>query len=613
MENITNAILALSQLHSRLTGTPENADLIQRVKVWGAGIFRVVVMGEIKSGKSSFINALLGVENLVPTASDVATSTIYKIRYGRENAYRVHFEEKTGLKAANISAEEVAAYGTEAGNPGNEKQVDFIEVICNADILKDGLVIIDTPGLGGLFKEHKKITWQHVPKADAVFFVTDSNRNPISHAELEHLKTVREITPHLCFVQTKTDIVTPEDAEKRRNNNLGILSSNLQLSVSEIPYFSLSSELKHIADAECDLELLQISGYASFTGYVRKRLISRLHETLKNRAILRALPLLQELKQNISSRSEILLADSKEKRQAARASIEETKKKFRNWEHNELPALKKDIFRGFKKIQDQCNTYCCRELSPGGNLQAKLESEINKVGDLESLYTKVQIIQARLPEASSICMMEIQKQYESGISELLTAESARLNDTTLAIAQPVNSRTNNLGNSLRRMEQLHNSSRQVKDMLMNGMLGGNVGAWIGGAIGGIVPGIGALIGAAIGGAIGGYWMQQESQTARDAQNLQTAKTDVRNELYRSISNIYSDALRTIQKLNDNCTALIADTLDDTIRKRNQEFENELTNLETRSRMQEKELAEARQKLAEDQAQFKALERVLQTC
>ena len=150
-------------------------------------------------------------------------------------------------------------------------------------------------------------------------------------------------------------------------------------------------------------------------------------------------------------------------------------------------------------------------------------------------------------------------------------------------------------------------------MLMNGMLGGNVGAWIGGAIGSIVPGVGALIGATIGGAIGGYWMQQESQTARDAQNLETAKTDVRNELYRSISNIYSDALHTIQKLNDNCTALIADTLDDTIRKRNQELENELTNLETRSRMQEKELAEARQKLAEDQAQFKALERVLQTC
>ena len=163
MEQFTNSLLALSKLHSKLTNTPESEDFVTNIKAWGAGIFRLIVMGEIKKGKSSFINALLGVNELVPTSSDIATSTVYKIHYGAKSSYRVHFEPETGQKPIAITADEVEDYGTEKGNPLNKKHVDFIEVISDAELLKSGLVIIDTPGLGGLFKEHKKITWQHVP------------------------------------------------------------------------------------------------------------------------------------------------------------------------------------------------------------------------------------------------------------------------------------------------------------------------------------------------------------------------------------------------------------------------------------------------------------------
>ena len=52
---------------------PIDEALTRKIAFWKTGMFRIVVMGEIKKGKSSFVNALLGVENLVPVCDDVAT------------------------------------------------------------------------------------------------------------------------------------------------------------------------------------------------------------------------------------------------------------------------------------------------------------------------------------------------------------------------------------------------------------------------------------------------------------------------------------------------------------------------------------------------------------
>src|SRR5438046_2704619 len=67
------------------------ADLEPAMNRFELGLFRLVVMGEIKKGKSSFINALLGEPELLPTASDVATSTVFKLLYGPEKRFKVFF------------------------------------------------------------------------------------------------------------------------------------------------------------------------------------------------------------------------------------------------------------------------------------------------------------------------------------------------------------------------------------------------------------------------------------------------------------------------------------------------------------------------------------------
>lgn len=611
MKNTLQTILTLSNLHSKLTGTPENPGFIQQIKTWGAGIFRVVVMGEIKKGKSTFINALLGRENLVPTVSDIATSTIYKIRYGKENAYRVFFKEGTGIQPAIISAEEVAAYGTEAGNPGNEKQVDFIEVICDADILKSGLVIIDTPGLGGTYKEHKKVTWKHVPKADAVFFVTDSYESPIGQEEIEHLKNVLSITPHICFVQSKTDTVSEENAEMRKNNNLGILAKNLNLEKSQIPYFPISSVLKEAANEDNDMELLQLSGYPALMSYVHNSLIANKQKILRELAICRTMPLLQEVKQALSNRNSILQADTAQKQQEIKDAFEKAQKEIRNWEQDELPARKKQISRGFKALQNECEDVCREVLKPGGSLQHRYEAIINATADFETLYIQIQKIHGELQQAASSGMLAVQKHFQEGITTLLPAVFEQPGQDTSITLKAAPETGANLSHVLTKMEQMYEACNNARDHIANGLLGGNIGGMIGAnVLGLIIPGIGHVVGGIVGGVIGGIWMNNQAQHTKHNQTLQTAKDIARGEVQRSISSLYSDMLNAVKNLTNHYTDLISDTLDNEITAKKRELEESMNQLKERSRLEQNKLAERKQVLAQEKSMIDAIEKEL---
>lgn len=152
MDTLAKTLLKAVRLEASLTGETVPESWEQQLTMWGAGIFRLVVIGEIKKGKSSFINAMLGTRDLVPVSSNVATSTIFKIRYGTQKGYVVHFFEESGKPALTIDAYDLNRFGTEDGNPGNREQVDFIEVLYPSPLLQSGIVIIDTPGLGGAFQ-----------------------------------------------------------------------------------------------------------------------------------------------------------------------------------------------------------------------------------------------------------------------------------------------------------------------------------------------------------------------------------------------------------------------------------------------------------------------------
>lgn len=167
--------------------------------------YQVLVVGEAKRGKSSFVNALLG-RSLLPTDVAVATSQVFRISQAGHEAYRLRFEDGS---SRDIGREDLSRYGSqvvadERGAPRLDQTVRWIEVDAPIRFLPPGLSILDTPGLGSLYAAHAQVTHRFVPHADAVIFVLDSSQ-PMGQPDIDFLHTLLTATRGIFFIQTKID------------------------------------------------------------------------------------------------------------------------------------------------------------------------------------------------------------------------------------------------------------------------------------------------------------------------------------------------------------------------------------------------------------------------
>nr|MDQ6937294.1 dynamin family protein [Actinomycetota bacterium] len=163
----------------------------------------VLVVGETKRGKSSLINALIGAPELSPVDVGVATAVAVEISYWETPAATV-FYEGGPADGQSIPVEQLADWASTWGNPDNDKEVTLVRAWWPSPLLKAGLDLIDTPGVGGLDPVHRKIALHHLRHADALLFVLDSSA-PISRPEVDFLKEARERVESVQIVMTKTD------------------------------------------------------------------------------------------------------------------------------------------------------------------------------------------------------------------------------------------------------------------------------------------------------------------------------------------------------------------------------------------------------------------------
>ncbi|RLB88478.1 MAG: Dynamin family protein, partial [Deltaproteobacteria bacterium] len=102
--------------------------------------FHLVVLGQFKRGKSTFINSIIG-DRILPTSVVPLTSIVTMLKYGEVEKIEVIFEE--GGRQV-ISRDNLPDYVTERGNPKNMKKVKHVEIAFPSAFLKDGVFIIDT-------------------------------------------------------------------------------------------------------------------------------------------------------------------------------------------------------------------------------------------------------------------------------------------------------------------------------------------------------------------------------------------------------------------------------------------------------------------------------------
>ena len=147
--------------------------------------FTLVILGEFKRGKSTFINALLGTQ-LLPTAIVPLTAIPTVLRYGENlGVYAIH---RNGV-IEEISLEQMPDFVTEKGNPKNIKGVREVQISYPSEFLKQGIILVDTPGVGSVYQHNTETAYAYLPNSDAAAFIISIDA-PLSKIELEYLKEV---------------------------------------------------------------------------------------------------------------------------------------------------------------------------------------------------------------------------------------------------------------------------------------------------------------------------------------------------------------------------------------------------------------------------------------
>jgi hypothetical protein len=233
--------------------------------------FHVFVIGEFKQGKSSLVNALLNAP-VCPVDDDIATSVPTAIRYGDPPAAAVLFDPGGDVADPSrepvretIPVDQVARYVTETADVQGDRRINSVEVSLPRKLLSDGLVIVDTPGVGGLGSAHSAATIGALPLADAVVFVSDASQE-FTGPELEFLQTARRMCPNVVCVLTKTDFYP--SWRKIRDLNVDHLARH----GIDSEILCVSSSLRVHALRANDRELNRESGFPELAGYLQNKI-----------------------------------------------------------------------------------------------------------------------------------------------------------------------------------------------------------------------------------------------------------------------------------------------------------------------------------------------------
>ena len=219
--------------------------------------FNVATVGQFKRGKSCLVNALLG-DNLLPTSAVPLTSVVTVVSHGDKLCINVQFRDGSTL---NVGREELPGYVTEAGNPNNAKGVKEVRIVSPAPLLKDGVCLLDTPGVGSVHRHNTDAAYDALPQCDAALFLLSADQPP-GQAELEFLHDVRGHAHRIFFLLNKIDYLDGAELDEALAFTQQVLLTAMG---GEVRLFPVSAKLALQGKMRNDAKLLERSRLPDFT------------------------------------------------------------------------------------------------------------------------------------------------------------------------------------------------------------------------------------------------------------------------------------------------------------------------------------------------------------
>lgn len=345
------------------------------------GTYRLMIMGDMKRGKSTLLNALMG-DRTLPSDVNPCTALLTFLRYGPEKRVTLHFKDESREPEA-ISIDEFKENYTidpteskRLENQGTEAFPNIRHVVVEYPLpmLQQGIELIDTPGLNDTEARNDQVL-NYLSDCQAVLFVLDATQ-PLTLDEQRYLNNyLQDSGLALFFVvngwdRIKSGLVNPEDAEavaeaeaKVRQvfkTNLADYAVNEDLRLFEISALqALRQRLKgQSTDGADDSGLSELLfGLDHFLAYERgpaelQRALSVAQRAYRNisTSISRRIPLLDETLEGLEAKVASVQSDF--------GKLEEIRDRYRKVIRTSSEIQAKTISDSFKKyILDLENTF----------------------------------------------------------------------------------------------------------------------------------------------------------------------------------------------------------------------------------------------------------------
>jgi GTPase SAR1 family protein len=362
----------------------------------------LVVVGQFKRGKTCLINALMGVD-LLPTGVIPLTSIVTVLTYGETLDIRVSFRDGTVI---TINPQDLVEYVTEPGNPRNVKEVKEVFVSYPSPYLKEGVRLVDTPGVGSVYLHNTDVAYQYLPNSDAALFLL-SVEQPVSKAEIDFLKDVQQYSDKIFFLLNKIDYVTDLEIEE----SIAFARRTIKEAAGfEVKVHPISAKLALAGKIEGSEELLARSRLPAFAEVLNTFLIEEKGSILLRSVINNLLRILSQARLQLELEWQSLICpvdELRKKLQALELKKEEILMEERNFDillegevkrlirvrlDEDLEAFKKELIlrmeEGFdafheehrdlslKDLNDALEAYVVNEIEPAFNAWRMKEDDV---------------------------------------------------------------------------------------------------------------------------------------------------------------------------------------------------------------------------------------------
>ncbi|MGB7437379.1 MAG: dynamin family protein [Candidatus Acidiferrum sp.] len=196
----------------------------------------IAVFGRVSSGKSSLLNAILG-EDILPVGVTPITAVPTRIRYRETPLLSVWYAERL---PETLDIGRLAEFASEKGNPQNQKRVTRMVVHLPSARLREGVTLVDTPGLGSLATTGAAETLAYLPNCDLGVVLIDAG-STVTRGDLETIKALYQAGIPVQVLLSKADLLSAEDREQMIGYIRKSISEEYQLDLPVHPVSAISA------------------------------------------------------------------------------------------------------------------------------------------------------------------------------------------------------------------------------------------------------------------------------------------------------------------------------------------------------------------------------------